>query len=129
MTATLFGLLDLDRPAVLHGRPLPLCREEDTEPRKYISSSSNGQQFGLYCNRMLRGDRYKYIWNLTDIDEFYDLETDPGEKVNLIAEEKYAATIAEMRKALHAELLAHGDPLVKMHWVDAQLLEGRQHLR
>ena len=129
VTATLFELMDLDRPEVLHGRPLPLSAAEDREPRKYISSSSNGQQFGLYCNRMLRGDRYKYIWNLTDIDEFYDLETDPGEKVNLIADAQYADTIAEMRKALHAELLAHGDPLVRMGWVSAQLLEGKQHLR
>ena len=91
--------------------------------------SSNGQQFGLYCNRMLRGDRYKYVWNLTDIDEFYDLEDDPGEKVNLIAAPEHAATVAAMRKALHAELTAHGDPLVGKGWVDRQLLEGKQHLR
>ena len=66
-------------------------------------------------------------WNLTDIDEFYDLETDPGEKVNLICNEQQAPRIAEMRKALYEQLKAYSDPFVTRDWVTAQLLEGRKH--
>ena len=127
ITYTLHELMGLEKPEVLHGRRLPLCKEEDVNPRKYITSSSNGQQFGLYTNRMIRGDRFKYVWNLTDIDEFYDLENDPGEKVNLIAEGAYNETIAEMRRALYEELKAHNDPFAERDWVTAQLLEGRKH--
>ena len=76
---------------------------------------------------MIRDGRYKYIWNLTDIDEFYDLETDPGEKVNLICNEQQAPRIAEMRKALYEQLKAYSDPFATRDWVTAQLLEGRKH--
>ena len=95
--------------------------------RTAVTASSNGQQFGLYTNRMIRDGRYKYIWNLTDIDEFYDLETDPGEKVNLICNEQQAPRIAEMRKALYEQLKAYSDPFATRDWVTAQLLEGRKH--
>ncbi len=127
ITRTIFDLMGLETPEVLHGERLPLCAQEDTHPRKYITSTSNGQQFGLYTNRMIRDGRYKYIWNLTDIDEFYDLETDPGEKVNLICNEQQAPRIAEMRKALYEQLKAYSDPFVTRDWVTAQLLEGRKH--
>ena len=128
ITYTLHELMGLEKPEVLHGKRLPLCGAEDAEPRKYITSTSNGQQFGLFTNRMIRGDRYKYVWNLTDIDEFYDLETDPGEKVNLIGEAAHAETIAEMRKALYYQLKEYDDPFATRSWVTAQLLEGRKHL-
>lgn len=127
IAATIHDLMGLERPDVLHGRRLPLSAIEDTSPRAYITSSSNGQQFGLYSNRMIRESRYKYIWNLTDIDEFYDLDTDPGEKENLIREAAHAGTIAKMRIALYEELKAHGDPFAQANWVTAQLLEGRKH--
>ena len=127
ITRTIFDLMGLETPEVLHGERLPLCAQEDTHPRKYITSTSNGQQFGLYTNRMIRDGRYKYIWNLTDIDEFYDLETDPGEKVNLICNEQQAPRIAEMRKALYEQLKAYSDPFATRDWVTAQLLEGRKH--
>ena len=127
ITRTIFDLMGLETPEVLHGERLPLCAQEDTHPRNYITSTSNGQQFGLYTNRMIRDGRYKYIWNLTDIDEFYDLETDPGEKVNLICNEQQAPRIAEMRKALYEQLKAYSDPFATRDWVTAQLLEGRKH--
>ena len=127
ITYTLHELMGLKKPDTLHGRRLPLCAEEDAAPRKYITSTSNGQQFGLYTNRMIRSDRFKYIWNLTDIDEFYDLDADPGEKVNLICEPTHAETIAEMRRALYEQLKEYSDPFATRDWVVAQLLEGRKH--
>lgn len=127
IACSIHGLMGLEKPEVLHGRPLPLSAAEDQNPRAFITSSSNGQQFGLYTNRMIRGDRYKYIWNLTDIDELYDLKTDPGEKRNLIRDESLAGLLAEMRRALYEELKSHGDPFASANWVTAQLLEGRKH--
>ena len=126
VNASIHKLLGLDTSSENHGVPLPLGADEDKNPREYITSSSNGQQFGLYTNRMIRGDRYKYIWNLTDIDEFYDLETDPGEKMNLIYDEKYAPVIKEMRVKLYEDLKSHRDPFALRPWVTAQLLEGRK---
>ena len=53
--------------------------------RKEAVTTYNGAQFGLYTQRCIKTDKWKYIWNLTDIDELYDLENDPGELVNLIS--------------------------------------------
>lgn len=126
--ATIRSLMSLPVNAKAHGRRLPLCAQEDSERREYITSSANGQQFGLYCSRMISDGRYKYIWNMTDIDEFYDLDSDPGEKENRIGDGAFAQKIDRMRRALHAELTAHEDPFIGNGWLDRQLLEGRQHL-
>ena len=102
--------------------------EEEAAARKQMVCTSNGQQFGLYTTRMIHDDRYKYIWNLTDVDEFYDLDTDPGEKVNLIAAPEHQERIAQLRRDLYAELKSHGDRFVGSEWIQRQLLEGKKHL-
>ena len=120
--------LGLQHPAVEHGRALPLTSEDDHAARTYISSTSNGQQFGLYSTRMIRDDHWKYVWNLTDVDELYDLEADPGEKANLIGEAAQAERVSVMRKMLYEELRSHGDRFVGSEWIRRQLIEGKKWL-
>ncbi len=120
--------LGIEQPDVLHGQMLPLTEAEDAQARTEIVVTGNGQQFGLYSTRALRDERYKYVWNLTDVDELYDLEVDPGEKINLIAEETHAGRIADMRRRLFEELKAHGDRFVGSDWIQRQLLGGKKHL-
>jgi len=127
LPASFVKWLGLTPSEVAHGRALPLSAGEDMTPREHIVSTANGQQFGLFTNRMLRGDRYKYVWNLTDIDELYDLETDPGEKHNLIGEPDQMTRLAEMRRVLHDLLAAQDDPFIG-RWTDGQLLNGHKHV-
>ena len=58
----------------------------------------------------LRSDRYKYIYyhGVWDRNGFYDLETDPVERHNLIAVPAYREQIAEMREQLFDKLEAAG---------------------
>ena len=58
----------------------------------------------------IRGDRYKYIYyhGLWDRNGFYDLETDPHEKTNLIDIPAFANQIESMRTQLFEELDASG---------------------
>ena len=51
----------------------------------------------------LRGDRYKYItyYGLWDTDEFYDLESDPGETRNLINDPEHRAMVRKMENTLY----------------------------
>ncbi len=58
----------------------------------------------------IRGERYKYIFyhGVWDHDGFYDLQTDPLERHNLINVPAYGDLIATMKKQLFDELDAGG---------------------
>lgn len=58
----------------------------------------------------LRTDRYKLIeyHGVWDIDEFYDLENDPREMVNLIDDSAHAELVSQMRDRLYTRLLEVG---------------------
>jgi arylsulfatase A-like enzyme len=89
----------------------------------------NGQQFGLYTQRMLYDGELKYVWNTTDVDELYDLNADPGELRNMIQDPKYAEKVKELRKKLCYELIAVDDGLVRRKFLRDQLLNNRKHSR
>lgn len=54
----------------------------------------------------LRGDRYKYItyYGLWDVDELYDLKTDPGETNNLIHDPAHTKIAKQMENRLYQML-------------------------
>ena len=93
---------------------------DGSETPDFAVFTSNGQQFGLFTQRGIRTEKYKYIWNLTDIDEFYDLEKDPGEKVNLASDPAYAEIIRELGEKMYRELQRRGDPFANS-WVGWQV--------
>lgn len=129
LPATIRKWFVLPDAEVAHGKALPMTAQEDAAGRDCIVCTSNGQQFGLYSTRMIRDQRWKYVWNLTDIDELYDLETDPGEKKNLIGQTEHKERITKMRRSLFELLKEQGDPFVKNEWIYRQLWEERKHLR
>ena len=118
----------LEQDALHHGKPLPETPEEDGNCEKDVLVTSNGQQFGLYTTRALRTRTHKYVWNPTDVDELYDLEKDPGEKTNLIAEKEYAELIQKMRLRLHERLMETKDRFAGNEWMKRQLLEGKKYI-
>ena len=124
LAPTLAALGGGDVPAHLHGTSLlPLLSGDPSfVPRADIVSTYNGQQFGLYSQRMLRERRWKYVWNATDVDELYDLEADPAELRNLIADPGVQGVVERMRRRLHAELKLAGDSLVDNPWLTDQML-------
>lgn len=121
---TLADLLDLDPPQGAHGLSLPL--DGGRGPRQWITSSSNGQQFGMFNTRMITDGHLKYVWNLTDVDELYDLDTDPGEIDNRIDDPSLTETLRALRRLLYEDLISHDDPFLHGDWVAPQLLEGRK---
>ncbi|WEX10960.1 sulfatase-like hydrolase/transferase [Chelativorans sp. AA-79] len=125
---TLLEAAGLEVPDGLHGRSLmPVLRGgTDAAPRQSVIATYNGQQFGLYSQRMLRQRDWKYIWNATDVDELYDLRHDPDELVNLAGRQAQASRLAEMRRTLYEELIACDDSLVANQWLKDQLLNSRK---
>lgn len=104
------------------GRPL-LTSAED---RHEVVATYNGQQFGLFTQRMLRTRHWKYVWNATDVDELYDLHADPHELVNRIADPPPGARLPELRRRLHDILVADGDRIVDNPWLAEQFRTGRK---
>lgn len=103
---TVMEAMGLKPPPHFDGRSmLPLLRGEDTEWRDYFLYvyywEKNFPQSPTVFS--LRGDRYKYItyYGLWDVDELYDLQEDPDEKVNLHYQPEYAAVVGEMQTRLY----------------------------
>ena len=92
---------------------------DGTAAPEFAVFSSNGQQFGLFTQRGIRTERYKYIWNLTDVDEFYDLTLDPGEKVNRASDPAYREIMKDLGEKLLGELRRRGDPFAS-GWIGWQ---------
>ena len=117
---TVEEICELPMAGKRHG--LSLLKRMKKEGDNFSVSTSNGQQFGLFTQRCIRTMQYKFIWNLTDIDEFYVITDDPGEKINLIDDPKYKVIITELKKSLHHALYNLDDPFVKAGWVNKQLI-------
>ncbi|MCX6633344.1 MAG: sulfatase [Candidatus Solibacter sp.] len=89
---------------------LPLMRQQKVEWRKeflyeYYWERNFPQTPTMHA---LRGGRYKFIryQGIWDVDELYDMQEDPLESRNLIANEKYAGLIQQMRERLF-DVLEH----------------------
>lgn len=118
----------IEIPGGLHGKSLMsiLHGGTDSAPRSGVVSTYNGQQFGLYSQRMLRQREWKYVWNATDVDELYDMRNDPEELTNLAGNPDQADRLADMRNTLYAELIRFGDSLVANQWLEDQFLSNRK---
>lgn len=123
---TLLSALGMEVPEFFQGRSmLPILKGEDVSGwREEVVSTYNGQQFGLYTQRMIRNCRWKYVWNTTDVDELYDLESDPNELRNLIHEPEHMQVISGLRKKLYEVLERDGDELARSPWMKNQLLSN-----
>ncbi|MCL2060589.1 MAG: sulfatase-like hydrolase/transferase [Oscillospiraceae bacterium] len=111
-------------PVAVDGRSLfPLFSGAvPSDWRDCAVSSYNGQQFGLYTQRMIRNNEWKYIWNTADMDELYCLRDDPAELENRVYDPCCADVLKDMRRGLHDVLVKEGDGLLKSHWMRNQLL-------
>ena len=116
IASTVLDAFDVEQPA---GTPqmdgtsfLPLLKGEAIPWRTHILYEYHWEwNFPAQPTTLaIRGDRYKYVYyhGVWDINGFYDLETDPHERHNLIRVPAYQATIAAMREQLFTELAASG---------------------
>lgn len=64
----------------------------------------------LYTQRIAITDRFKYVFNGFDIDEMYDLESDPGELHNLAYSADAARYAGDMRARLYELMGRFEDP-------------------
>lgn len=100
---TVLDALELEAPPALQGRSLlPLLRGEVVPPRDVVTSLS---RFPPLESRSLRRGAWKYVHRYRDgRHALYDLEHDPGEQRNLLAERpEKALELAASLEVLAAE--------------------------
>jgi N-acetylglucosamine-6-sulfatase len=79
----------------------------------------------------IRTERYKYVYyyGVWDYDGFYDLQTDPHERHNLIAVPAYQPQIEAMKKQLFDELEASGGLDIPVRRPAGERLDQRKNTR
>ena len=107
---TLLVAAGIEPPESFVGHDLRDLAAGRTE-RPDVFAQYQGTHQGLFSQRMLRDQRYKYVYNPVAFDELYDLEADPGELTNLIAEPAQAGRLTRMRTRMDEWMKQIADPL------------------
>ena len=88
----------------LDAKPFP-------EPREAVYLEFHGIRYLFSQRALVTRDGHKYIFNPGNHDEFYDLNADPGELVNLIDSQDHKAKISDVRERLKAAARKARDPI------------------
>lgn len=110
-------------PSTFRGQDLFAVLGGSAPPREDIFAMFQGNQFGLFSQRMVRGRQWKYVWNPTSEDELYDLVEDPGELTNRASDARCGHVLRQMRGRLVEWMEAIKDPLLN-EWTRTQLRES-----
>ncbi|MGL1892278.1 MAG: sulfatase-like hydrolase/transferase [Spirochaetaceae bacterium] len=90
---------------------IPFLKEENVTWRKELYTQSNGNElYGI--QRIVFDKKYKFVFNGFDYDELYDLQKDPHEMKNLIADGKngsYETVVKEYYKKMWKFARENGD--------------------
>ena len=116
---TFLELAALPVPGHLEARSLVplLAGDLPDDWRTDAYAEFHGMQWGLYSQRMVVTERHKLVFNCADIDELYDLETDPHELVNRIDDPNAADVKREMYARLFRNMEETRDPFHRDLWV------------
>jgi arylsulfatase A-like enzyme len=104
-------------PAGSHGRSLlPILKGEpaDDWPLEAFCEF-HGSHMGLYSMRLLRDDRYSYVYHTNDIDELYDHESDPHQLKNLAGEPAAGEVLWALRRRM-VDWMARTDDHLYNEW-------------
>lgn len=88
---------------------LPLMRGASRDWRTTLGAEFHGLQ-SLVTQRMIVNQRYKYIWNMGDRDEVYDLQEDPHEMHNRFEEWRRKPVVRELQEQMLAWMKETEDP-------------------
>lgn len=94
-------------------RPL-LCGGVPDFWRKDIMCEFNGYESTLLTSRMVRNEKWKYVYNPFDRDELYDVQSDPGELHNLADMPAFTHVLRRMKERMLDWLRKTDDGIVEI---------------
>ncbi len=109
--ATFCSVAGVSLPESFSGHNLIPVTQGESNGRTDIYSTFSGNQFGGYSQRMVRDERWKYVWNATAEDELYDCSNDVGELINRAEDLDVEEELWRLRGRLAAWMEETGDPL------------------
>lgn len=126
ISKTILAAAGIKAPETFVGKNLAdVACGTDLDPRPDIFGAWHGGQFGSYTQRMLRDRRWKYIWNTVDVDELYDLESDPHEIQNRVHDPECLTDLKRLRRRMASWMTDLGDRMLNQ-WTSEQLLHDRK---
>ena len=115
VTATCLHIMSGEEQTTMGAQGLDgqsLLRSVGADPvwsRSVHYAEYHGDWYGHYSARMVTDGRYKLVWNLMDLGEFYDLENDPHELENRFYDPRVRSLRNECFQDLVAEAARLGD--------------------
>ena len=111
LVPTVLEAAQAQQPSPMDGTSLlSLCQElTQVSWRDDLMLQHHGHYNESHFQRQLRYDRYKYVAHLDDLDELYDLTTDPYELNNLVNDPTIRPVLVEMQQRLKHQMAAHED--------------------
>lgn len=93
---TLCDLCGIAKPSTLEGASLlPLMEGSESGANRYALSENFR---GGWAGRMIRAGKWKYCYHHGDVEQLFDLESDPGETVNLASRPEHNARKADLKR-------------------------------
>ncbi|WP_436908324.1 sulfatase/phosphatase domain-containing protein [Halosimplex marinum] len=110
---TICAVCGVDPPSGVDGRSLVglLAGSRPADWPDSVFCEYHGDAYGRYSQRMVRTDRYKYVYDPGGREELYDLRTDPGELQNLAGNPLYDEVAARLRRELYGWMVETGDAI------------------
>lgn len=111
---TLIELAGASLPKHLHAKSLvPLLSDDGVEWPGDLMMEFHGDIAGFRSQRILRNARYKFVYNVLDRNELYDLDDDPHELKNVFEAPAYRAVRTALAKRLVERMNDTDDGLAK----------------
>ena len=116
LPATILSIIGQDIPKDYQGRDLSPAfkdgREFQDDAYRFSEHKPLGEWHQAVEWRLVTDTNHKYVWNLGDLDELYDLVNDPFELTNLIDQLEYENIRVRLKARLNQWMIDTEDPLL-----------------
>jgi arylsulfatase A-like enzyme len=116
LPATILSIANETIPDNYAGRDLSAAFTDGAEFQDDAYRFSEHQPLGEWHQavdfRLVVDNHFKYVWNNDDLDELYDLESDPFELNNLVNAPNLAGDLARLQNRLQRWMSETDDPLL-----------------